>query len=209
MTKIEAKILRDAALRPTQIKVKNLNVDFEFYSEGAVSKVILSGRRASIPNLFAVLDMIYPRDVSVAVRGLNWYDRNPKTIVKEYNADATGHTVEERISYTVPPDRICLIESITVNAARTVAADVAAGWVNVKWFVTPKGGTKTRIMTRNFLNNTPGDLAAKVEGNLGSGITLFYGDTISMETTDTSTGDGGSKGNVSYECGLKGTEFDV
>lgn len=69
MTKIVAEILRDAALRPTSIKVKGLEVGYEYYPTGAVSKVILSGKRASLPRLFEVLDMIYPRDIVVSVTG--------------------------------------------------------------------------------------------------------------------------------------------
>jgi len=70
MTRIEAEIQRDAALRPTHVKVKGLKVDYEYYPSGAVSKVILSGRRASIPRLFSILDMIYPRDVIVRINSV-------------------------------------------------------------------------------------------------------------------------------------------
>lgn len=64
---VEAQILRDAALRPTTIKLKGLIVDYEYYSSGAISKVILTGRNAR-RNLFDVLNMIYPRDIIVSLR---------------------------------------------------------------------------------------------------------------------------------------------
>jgi len=198
MKKIEAEILRDQAGRPGNIKLKNLQVDFEYYPTGSTHKIILSGRRASIPRLFEVLDMIYPRDVIVSIRGLNWYDRNPETIGEQYDASIPGHTPEDRITYTVPVDRIAIIESITVNAARTTSA-TKLGWVNVRWFV-----NANRVFTMNFLNDTPGDLAAKIERTLGSAIALLQGDILRMETVDASTG-----GVVSYECAFKGVEFDA
>lgn len=201
MTRIEAEILRDQAGRPGNIKLKNLQVDFVYYPSGITHKIILSGRRASIPRLFDVLDMIYPRDVIVSLRGLNWYDRNPTTIGEQYNDSVAGHSSPvDRITYTVPTDRIALIESLTVNAARTGASTGGAvGWVNVRWFV-----NDVRVFTMNFYNDTAGDADAKIERTLGSAIALLQGDILRLETQDSSTG-----GSISYECAFKGTEFDA
>lgn len=203
MTRIEAKILRDAALRPTGIEVKNLKVDYEYYPGGAVSKIILSGRRASIPRLFEVLDMIYPRDITVSVRGSEWFDRNPKSISDEYDDDVNPHAETERLTYTVPSDRIALIEVLSINITQTVAA-TAGGFANARWYVTPNGESETRFFTVTLANLTAVITGRTVSKTIGSTIPLFDGDKFVLKTSMF-----GTAGTMAVECGYKLTEFDA
>jgi len=135
------------------------------------------------------------------IRGLNWYDRNPENVGKDYDASVAGHATTERISYTVPADRTCMVEMLSINAYRGTAAG-GNNLTEVKWYHTPIGGVKTKLITNNMYGNTVGDI---VHYSLGASLTLFSGDVLSMETRDVPN----SGGSVSYECGFKGTEFDV
>lgn len=135
------------------------------------------------------------------VRGLNWYDRNPTSVGKDYDASLAAHATTERISYTVPADKICIVEMLSINAARTSASG-GDEWVEVKWYHTPSGGAKTKLQTVNMFGNAIGD---NMHWSLGGTLTLFEGDKITMETRDVPN----AGGSVAYECGFKGTEFDT
>lgn len=136
MPKIEVEILRDAALRPTSIKIKSLKVDYEFYPSGAVSKIILSGRRISRSRLLEVLNIIYPRDTIV-------YGRTISQLSEEEIRFGSGYTSELTTTDTSYAEvyRITLSPTITPDQIKTVVAilewqtkSIAPGPdVNSKW----------------------------------------------------------------------------
>ena len=198
--KLVVNLLHDASLRTTELNYKGVKVLRHYDGDGALYKVTLDGARSKLPNLSELLNIVYPREQIVTVRGLNWFDRNPKNVGEQYDDSVAPHATTDRITYKVPAQRICMVEAITTNAARTSAAGGNA-WVNIRWLCTPRGGTKRRIITYTMYGNTIGEL---INDSLGTGITLFDGDILTMETTQAGVG-----GTVSYECAFKGTEFDI
>lgn len=204
MTKIVAEILRDAALRPTGIKVKNLEIDYEYYPSGAVSKVILSGRRASLPRLFEVLNMIYPRDVSVSVKGSEYYDttRDPETIWQHFVGFNTGpHATTPRWDYTVPLKHLAYLEMCHLNLIRRTAAGTAGlAFMNLQYSPNQQKDAAPLLLV-DVPSNTVGD---RDSVNLGHSLLLFAGDVINLTTTDLSTG-----GTFDIVGTAKFTEFDA
>ena len=197
--KLKAEILRDSAGRATTVKVKGITFTLQHSRES--TNIIADGARRYFPPISDFLNMIYPKDFLVTVRGLNWYDRNPKSVGDDYDADITGVDAgTDRISYTVPADRICLVESISINVARTVAG-AGNHWFNARWKHTPSGGSAKIIQTTNIYGNTVGEVG---NWTLGGNLTLFEGDVITLSTAGGSAG-----GKVSVESGFKGTEFDA
>lgn len=199
MTKIEAEILRDAALRPTSIKLKNLKVGYEYYPSGAVSKVILSGRRASIPRLFEVLNMIYPRDVTVSVRGSEWYDRNPEPISNHYTATQAPHALSKRLSYTCPKNKIAFIEVLQAKVSRSTAATTEGLMVGYWISYVPPAITGNKIFEVSLTGLSLGDKDSKL-----TTIVLLPKTILEAYSLDLSTA-----GDVYIYFSYRGSEIDV
>ena len=199
MDKISVKVLRDVANNPSIVEIikNNRKIKATFEPE---TGLVLEGPGGLLPSVAEILQMAYPFEMPSFSRPA-WYDRNPKSVGQDYDASVAGHASATRITYTVPEDRKCIVECLSINAARDGAA-AGDNWVNVRWRHTPYGEAAIMIQTMNMFGNIIGDI---LHWTLGGTLTLFPGDIIWMTTSDLAN----AGGSVAYECGFKGTEFDA
>jgi len=199
MDKISVKVLRDLANNPSIIEIMKNNRKVTATFDPNIG-LVLEGPSGLLPRIAEILQMAYPFEMPSFARPA-WYDRNPKSVGQEYDASVAGHAAATRITYTVPEDRKCIVECLSINASRDGAAG-GNNWINVRRVHTPYGEAATRIQTVTKFGNTVGDV---IHWTLGGTLTLFAGDMIEMTTSDLIN----AGGSVSYECGFKGTEFDA
>lgn len=132
---------------------------------------------------------------------VHWYDRNPRSSVKGYDAPTVApHTVEVRWSYTVPKGKKAIIEGVYVKLIRRNVAD-PVGFASCHVDFLEKGGSANPpILKAMIVTNVAGDM----DKDVLEGITMYEGDKISGVTQDLSTG-----GSIAYMTGCKITEFDA
>jgi len=194
MSSLTVEILRDAANKPTEITIKKGNRTLKvemIHSGGAVAGMKVSGSKTQ--EMLDLLNILYPRDVNVALTGSEYYDRNPTQIHKIYRgtlAPATGN----RWTNTIPIDRNLMINYLQISVVRASAAapvGIATAHVDlsgVAWTIA------------EIHSNTVGDRDDKIVRN-----TVIYGpDTIKGVTADASTG-----GTVTFTIYMLATEFDA
>ena len=130
-----------------------------------------------------------------------WYDRKAAINgATSYAGVQAPHGTTDRIEYTVPKDKIAMIEILEVEVMRVTAAgpqDIA--WA--RWLIQPSGGAETVIMSLRLITNGVGDFKRV---NIGTTMILLAGDKLIGKTSDTSTG-----GTCSYTFSYKVTEFDA
>jgi len=198
MQKVIVKIMRDVAKNPSVVEILKDNRKVTVTFDPNVGMTV-EGPQGSIPSIPELLQMAYPYTSPLVSRPA-WYDRNPKPIAKSYMVDAGPHVATQRITYTVPPDRVCMVEMTALMMLRlTVAAPVGRAAIILKY--TPLDQAQASIVYLEHYDNTPGFATQFITG---STLTLFSGDILRVDTGDTSTG-----GTISYKIGLKGTEFDA
>lgn len=130
-----------------------------------------------------------------------WYDRNPlaKSLAFAGSAIAPhGNTV--RWTYTVPANRKCLLEWNYNFILRETAAGVLGAEV-IQINYTPSGGGGALLQDTRQVNNSANALT---QITTTPQLSLFAGDNVNGDTTDTSTG-----GTSTYALMAKGTEFDA
>lgn len=199
MPKIDVKIFRDVAKNPNVVEIVRRGRKVTATYDG--DNLTLEGPNSELPTIPEILGIAYPYELEQVSRPA-WYDRNPKSVGKEFDLSVNdSHNWITRLSYIVPTDRKCIVEALSINALRTGAA-LGNNETTIRWRHTPYGGSDTLVQTINMYGNTVGDL---VHWTLGGTITLFAGDEIFLNTTELPN-DGGA---ISFECGFKGTEFDA
>jgi len=131
---------------------------------------------------------------------VQWYDRNAISRVSVYEViSVPPHAGTTRAIYTVPKDRILIVDHIFVSLIReTVAAP--AGYVHASVRISFAGANYT-IARANILTNVIGDKDTAVSA---PNLSLFEGQGWNLRTYDGSTG-----GTINYCLACKGVEFDA
>ena len=129
------------------------------------------------------------------LRTVPWYDRNPKTITKDFSGSTGPHAATDQQTYTVPSGKIFFLESCMVCVERETAA-TTEGRVGARVFA-----REAPIVHATILSNTVGD---KDKMNCGRSIIMKSGDEIKINSFDLSTG-----GSIRYDCAFHGIEFDA
>lgn len=126
-----------------------------------------------------------------------WFDRNPLEVNLSYNsANVAPHASTIRSTYTVPVGRKFLIDTARVLAmVETVATGRGRPGIYVQL------SSNLYVVFALLLTNLVGDSKNEI---IGSGITLLAGDTVSLITSDNSTG-----GSLTYVGSLHGVEYDA
>lgn len=138
---------------------------------------------------------------SPATARLEWYDRNPKTIAKEYFATGVApHSATVRWTYTVPTGRKFRVEWMQEQIYRNTDP-TTVGLTTAALEITPNGGSLENLAYYW------GEVAA-AGGNAvyhqEPALTLQTGDEFDISTNDASVG-----GTMEYLLSMKGTEFDA
>lgn len=136
-----------------------------------------------------------------AVARPDWYDRNPVTRFRAWNAvNLAPHTSTQRWTYTVPAGKKAQLELVQVKVMRATAPTTPGyAYANIRF--TPSGGSVDTLIQATIRTGTVGDTDQTVLGVCG---VLQAGDTIEANSADGSTG-----GTIDYFATLKITEFDA
>ena len=129
------------------------------------------------------------------LRTVPWYDRNPKTITRDFSGSPAPHAASDQQTYTVPNGKIFLLESCIVCLERETAA-TAEGWAGARVFA-----REAPIVYATIRSNTVGD---KDKMNSGRSIIMKPGNEIKINSFDLST-----DGTIRYDCAFHGIEFDA
>ena len=136
----------------------------------------------------------------MAFHEVQWYDRNPLVQRGAWGAVAMPHAVVERLSYTVPKDKLAMLEFVECSVVRvTVAAPVGRAQAFLQ--ITPEGLTGRVILRARIQGNNIEDRA---DAWVGLNLLLREGDQIQLFTSDASTG-----GTCDYDVSYALTEFDA
>jgi len=198
MDKISVKVLRDLANNPSIVEIMKNNRKITATFDPNTG-LVLEGPSGQLPNVAEILQMAYPYEMPSSARPA-WYDRNPKSKIIGYdNQGVAPHVTTERISfYTVPADKIVIINFVYIQMVRsTVAAPVGEARTEIR--LTPYGDSEEDFITLIHFDNTVG----ATQQIVGSNVPLFAGDKLRAVTRDLSTG-----GEMAYCIRAKLTEFD-
>jgi hypothetical protein len=134
---------------------------------------------------------------------LNWFDRNPKTIIHTFSTVPTGaiapHAEVGRWIYSVPNNRKFFLETAQCSILRETEANVQNLTTAILYY--SDGSTLTSLLTAMMWNKVIG---AQTNNQLGQAVLLFEGEHILGKTQDLST-----LGTCNYMINIKGTEFDA
>jgi len=134
-------------------------------------------------------------DLSTKARLQPWYQTNFDTVTATYDGSAAPHGLTTRFTYTVPANRIAIIENTMIEALRLTAAGTL-GTVDV--YILADSVYIAKVF---FYNNTV--YSAGYE-NQAKQILLKAGETCVGKTSDGSTG-----GTVNYRMMVNILEFDT
>lgn len=195
MPVIKAEILRDMTKVPTIVTIqrgrRKLKVSFD-----ADKGFEIEGRSALLPSFSEILRMIYPVTAVISVRGMEWFDRNPKLVGAWYvDDDIAPHASTTVETYVVPADRLALVSVLDIDIVRSAAT-------------TTLKRAMGRIVVSGALafscfhwNDTVGHRESKASN---SNLVLQSGESIQIVTEDLSTG-----GTLDYRISMPLIEFDV
>jgi len=193
---IDIKIVKDFSGFPTDVTIKQNGRKAELKVVND-SNFIVKGTPTA--DMWHALSMVF-NDVRSHKGAANWYDRNPRTIHRAYNAYLVGHVATERWTYTVPANRKCLIESLQLLVFCDVAVIGTLSYFDV--YYTPFGEADQAIFGAVIMNDTRGQIA---NPSNSQSFLMFAGDVVHALSTS-QAGVGGGNVMAAY---LKGTEFDA
>ena len=136
----------------------------------------------------------------MAIPEVQWYDRNPKGHLINYDHELAPHTANTRVTYTCPAEKIAMVELLDVNIIRSEAA-TTVGIAMISWGYQAKGEIMGKIVVAKIVTNIVGDHA---EHGIGVTLTMFPGEILSAVTSDNSVA-----GKVHYFLAAKITEFEA
>ena len=130
-----------------------------------------------------------------------WYDRNPKSIIKTSFASGIGpHSATERWNYEVPSGKQAYVEFLEVKVGRvTAATEVGNAYAYVVLY--PIIGDSGIFIRAFIFTNNIGDTDQSV---CGHSLIMVSGEKIVAYTYDGSTG-----GTIFVSLQAKITEFDI
>lgn len=132
-----------------------------------------------------------------------WYDRHPISKVQSYNgSDIAPHSATQRTTYTCPAGKKAIVELLALSIERVTVATTPLS--AMAYVIIAPGGTGSNAILFARLEEVDNSLKDKDRAIAGSSIALNAGDILSSFTIDASTG-----GLISYNIGLKYTEFDA
>lgn len=128
------------------------------------------------------------------------YDRSPKPIIQKYNGAVAAHGLTERMTYTVPANRILTLSTLNLLMHRITAG--TAGFL-VYFQVTIWDDLAVSLGTQQYtfvIDNLFEDKGVDVPVD----IPLPAGYKISVHTLDSGAG-----GLVRYSLNMMGSEYDA
>ena len=137
---------------------------------------------------------------SYAVARPSYYDRNASSIMPSFAGVLSPTGATTRYTYTVAAGKKALIETSTAYIGRVSVASTS-GYFFSDTRITLASGAYVILIRPNQIDNTVGP--AYFASSTGT-TTLYAGETVSAETTDSSTG-----GTVAFLLASKGTLFDA
>ena len=197
MAKIEVKIFRDVAKNPNVVEITRRGRKIKATYDG--DNLTLEGPQGELPSISECLRIAYPYEIEQVSRPA-WYDRNPKNVGLDFSNTLGPHVEDTQITYTVPPDRKCIVEVVSIHAKR-LTAGAGDNWVVARWLHNYESYYKI-VQNKSMLSNTVGDV---MDWSLGGALTMLPGENLNLTTEDQPN----AGGTVLYECGFKGTEFDA
>jgi len=198
--KADVKIFRDLAKFPSvvNINIGGRKLTAEFDPEKGLT---IEGSRAHLPSFSEILRMIYPVTSVLTIRGQNWFDRNARSVVDDYDSGVVGpHALTLRLTYTVPEDTITMVELLNLSVLRTTASTII-GVAGVYVSLTVPDDIERYIAEAEIYSNPVG---SNQRISIGATMTLFPGTILNAYTRDTS-GDGVTMLTIAYKL----TEFDA
>jgi len=198
MDKISVKVLRDLANNPSIVEIMKNNRKITATFDPKYG-LVLEGPGGLLPSVAEILQMAYPYEMPLISRPA-WYDRNSTPKADTFDALRDPHSIVTRITYTVPANKVAMVELLEQRSQRDEVA-TTPGNVITRWIYTIYGEPEVNIMDTRHKGNAVGDTAEK---QLGAALMLFTGDILEGKTADTSTA-----GKISYKMAYKLTEFDV
>lgn len=110
------------------------------------------------------------------------------------------HGFTTRKSYTVPPNKVAMVKSISMSLVRTAAGGGSGEAISYVGII-PNGGAQIDIAVCHYASN---NLDIPISTNLSCEHLLVEGDEIMYETADLS-----GAGIVQYHCAVSIQEIDA
>ena len=136
---------------------------------------------------------------SYAVARPAYYDRNAQSSFGSYNNQVVPHGATTRVTATVAAGKKLSIEVGNIYIYRAAAATVA-GQIFTQHAVT-SGVTSVQLAVSSIFSNV---LQIYTVANFNGPVTIYAGETYTIDTLDSSTG-----GQGNYSANYKGTLFDA
>lgn len=137
---------------------------------------------------------------SLGVARPAFYDRNASGYIINYSDGLAPHAETNRITVTVAAGKKHSTEVLGTQILRDTAA-TAAGYAAVRAYITPSGGSITKLVDTFIFTTT---VFATDRLLYTTPLTFYAGDQILLQTVDGSTG-----GTCTYNLVYKSTIFDA
>ena len=169
----------------------------EYYAQGCL---FFSPEETVVPT---------PRRIEIGeqiqLSGLNWFDRNPKSIGDHWGDLTQPHAMNARFYYICPKGKIAMIEviNLSITAIELGAAYLRGfAWMQVRQ---DANGENSLLCTPAYVTNAPTETNQRAAYNLGATFMLYGEEKITFYSQH----DGDNDSRFNFHLSFKGTEFDA